>query len=194
MKKIITNTRTCRRFKNDKPIENKILRDLIDLARLGGSARNGQPWQYLIVNSENGCDKIFPHLGWAGYLPEWKGPVKNERPTAYLLCFLNNNWLKGPIREAYFDLGISTQNILLGATEHGLGGCRIASFSKQLASLFSFAEHLELCLVIALGEPAETVVIEDCENDNIKYWRDTKNIHHVPKRLLADVLLSYDKK
>ena len=111
MKKTIAKTRTYRRFKKDTPIESKVLQDLVELARLGGSARNGQPWQYLIVNSEKLCAKVFPHLGWAGYLPEWRGPDENELPTAYILCYLNNNWLKGPTKEAYFDLGISSQNI-----------------------------------------------------------------------------------
>lgn len=193
MNKTISETRTYRRFKKNRPIESKVLQDLIELARLGGSARNCQPLQYLIINSDKLCANVFPHLGWAGYLPDWKGPGEDERPAAYILCYINNNWLKGPTREAYFDLGIASQNILLGATELGLGGCRIASFSKQLSTMFSFAEHLELCLVIALGEPIETVVLEECKGDNIKYWRDAEKVHHVPKRLLADVLLTYDK-
>ncbi len=169
------------------------MEELIELARLGGSARNGQPWQYLSISSKEQCAQIFPHLGWAGYLTDWKGPVEGERPSAYILCYLNKNWLKGPIREAFFDLGISTQNILLAATEKGYGGCRIASFSPQLNDIFPFPQHLELYLVIALGEPAESVVIEACKDENIKYWRDADGIHHVPKRTLSDITLTLDK-
>ena len=91
------------------PISTATLYDLIDLARLGGSARNGQPWQYMIANSPVLCDKIFPYLGWAGYLTDWKGPIEGERPSAYILCLLNKNRLKGPESEAQFDLGIATQ-------------------------------------------------------------------------------------
>lgn len=189
MRKSIEATRTYRKFDADHFIESQILTELIDLGRLAGSARNCQPWKYLPVNESDLCDQIFPHLGWAGYLSDWKGPEKSERPTGYILCFLKREWLKGSDKEAYFDLGISSQNILLGATERGLGGCRIASFSPKLSSLFTFTEKLELHLVIALGSPAEKVVLEQCSGEDVAYWRDDKMVHHVPKRLLQDILL-----
>lgn len=190
MKEIIKKTRTYRRFDTSIKIDEKDLHELIELARLSGSARNCQPWQYLLINTEELCSQIFPTLGWAGYLTDWKGPVENERPTSYILCFLNKDWLIGTTREAFFDLGIATQNILLGATEKGYGGCRIASFSPRLKSLFPLPENLELSLVIALGKPAETVVLENCMDNDIKYWRDVEQIHHVPKRSLTDILLT----
>ena len=193
MKDIITATRTYRRFKEDSPISTAILQQLIELGRLGGSARNCQPWQYLPVNDLQGCTAIFPHLAWAGYLPDWKGPVEGERPVAYILCYLNSQWLKGSPQEAYFDLGIATQNMLLGATDAGLGGCRIGVFSPKLHDLYDFPEHLRLHLVIALGVPAETVILENSDSEDIKYWRDEKDIHHVPKRTLSDILLTSSK-
>ncbi len=189
MKDIITKTRTFRKFKSSVNITRETLEDLIELGRLGGSARNCQPWQYLLVTDEKQRADIFPHLGWAGYLSDWKGPDAGERPTAYILCYLNTQWLKGSHQEAHFDLGIATQNILLGATALGLGGCRIGAFNPNLAKLYDQPEHLELHLVIALGVPAEQVVIEECTGDEIKYWRDDNAVHHVPKRTLKDLLL-----
>jgi nitroreductase len=190
MKEIMAKTRTFRKFDPTKPVDVKIIEELIELGRLGGSARNCQPWQYALVTAEEQRQSLFPYLGWAGYLTDWKGPDESERPTAYILCYLNKTWLKGSMLEAHFDLGIATQNMLLGATAAGLGGCRIANISPKLAGLFPQPEHLELHLVIALGVPAEKVVIEECnDDDNIKYWRDGSHIHHVPKRALKDILL-----
>jgi len=47
---------------------------------------------------------------------------------------------------------------------------------------FKFEDHLEIKLVIALGKPKEQVVIEIVKNNNVKYWRDEQQIHHVPKK------------
>ena len=125
MKDIIAKTRTFRKFRPSANITRETLENLIDLGRLGGSARNCQPWQYLIVTAQHDCEAIFPYLAWAGYLSDWKGPDIGERPSAYILCYLNTQWLKGSQQEAHFDLGIATQNMLLGATSLGLSGCRI---------------------------------------------------------------------
>ena len=191
MREIIAKTRTFRRFFQKEAISSEVLSELLDLARLGGSARNGQPWQYMIINTPELCEKVFPFLGWAGYLSDWKGPVEGERPSAYILCLLNSNWLKGPESEAQFDLGVATQNLLLGAMENRLGGCRIGLFNPKLADLFDLPEHLAISLVVALGRPRETVIIEECKEDSdIKYWRDDDGVHHVPKRSLESCLIT----
>ena len=189
---LIERTRTIRRFEQDKRIDQTVLEELVNLARLGGSARNCQPWQYAIFTEPADCQKILPYLGWAGYLSDWKGPEPGEQPSAYVLCVLNRNWLKGSDKEAQFDLGIATQNLLLGSMEKGIGGCRIGAFSPKLSDIFKLSEHQELSLVVALGYPAEQVVIEACKDGDIKYWRDEGNLHHVPKRELSDIVVTLE--
>ena len=182
---LIRKTRSFRRFVEDEPIAMETMRYLVDLARLGGSARNVQPLKYVLVNSPALKAKIFPHLGWAGYLKEWTGPQEGERPAAYIVCLLDTRLSK----EADCDLGIATQNLLLGAAEKELGGCRIASLAPGLRDVFDLDDHLQVLQVIALGRPAETVFLnEQGPGEDIKYWRDTDQVHHVPKRPLQDII------
>jgi len=188
---LVATTRTCRRFVEYTPISSETLQQLIEMARLSGSARNGQPWQYMAINAPQLCSRIFPHLGWAGYLRDWKGPKPGERPAAYILCLLNHNWLKVSEKEAFFDLGIATQSILLGAASMQIMGCRIGSFSPRVNEIFTIPDHLSLELIIALGEPLEQVVLEEMRNtEDIAYWRDEQNVHYVPKRPLRDLLIT----
>jgi hypothetical protein len=35
----------------------------------------------------------------------------------------------------------------------------------------------------------EKVIIDDVEEGNIKYWRDSNKNHHVPKRSLSDLII-----
>lgn len=183
---LVRKTRSFRRFKEDEPVQMETLRFLVELARLGGSARNVQPLKYLLVNAPAVNAKIFPQLGWAGYLHEWPGPGAGERPSAYIICLLDSRLSS----EAECDLGIATQNILLGASEKGLGGCRIATFSPELKDVLGLDDHLQILLVLALGKPHEKVSLDEQETGkDIKYWRDADQVHHVPKRPLHNIIV-----
>lgn len=192
LKNLVRQTRTVRRFQEAKPLPPEMLHDLVDLARLGGSARNAQALKYMIITDEQQRQDLFPLLAWAGYLPHWPGPAAGERPPAYILCLLDSRVQKGPLTEAHFDLGIATQNLLLGAAAQGIFGCRIGAFvPARVQQLFNLPEQYSVLLVLALGYPAETVVLEEVgEDGDIRYWHDGQGIHHVPKRRLADVLVA----
>jgi nitroreductase len=183
---LIRNTRSIRRFQQSSPVDMETLRTLVELARIGGSARNVQPLKFMLVNAPDVNAKIFTQLGWAGYLKEWPGPEEGERPAAYIICLLDT----GLSNEAECDLGIATQNILLGATEKGLGGCRIASFSPKLKEILAIQDNFRILMVVALGTPVEQVFLDECgPGGDIKYWRDSAQVHHVPKRALKEVII-----
>jgi len=186
IKELVAKTRSFRRFHESEPVTMEVLYELIDLARLAGSARNVQPLKYLPVNTPKINNRIFPTLTWAGYLMDWPGPPAGERPAAYIVCLLDTTFSAS----ADCDLGIATQNILLGAAEKGLGGCRIASIAPGLREVLGLPEHLKILLVIALGRPKEEVVIDDLgPGRDIRYWRDEQQVHHVPKRALDEIVI-----
>ncbi len=185
---LVINSRSYRRFKQDKQIERETLWDLVELARLTPSARNRQPLKYFLSCDPDTNSKIFPCLGWAGYLKDWEGPAQGERPSAYIIVLGDTE----VSREFWCDHGIVSQTILLGAVEKGLGGCMIGTIDRELLREFLNLEvKLEILLVLALGEPDEKVVIEEVKEDkDIKYWRDGEGVHHVPKRHLKDIIVN----
>jgi nitroreductase len=186
LKDLILKNRSYRRFYQDEMVELETLHELIDLARLSPSARNAQPLKYFLSNSPELNDKIFPHLSWAGYLKDWPGPEKGEQPAAYIIV-LNDT----EISANYFcDDGIASQSILLGAVEKGLGGCIIGSLNRlQLQRELRLSDNLKIVHIIALGKPKEDVKVEEMKEDDIKYWRDVQQVHHVPKRDLKDIIV-----
>jgi nitroreductase len=187
IKDLIFQNRSYRRFHENYSVDENVLRDLIDLARLSASARNAQPLKYILSSDSKTNELIFPNLTWAGYLRDWSGPVEGERPSAYIIMLGDTS-----ITTNFFcDHGIAAQSILLGATEKGLGGCIIGSIKRdELRSIFQIPEKYEILQVIALGKPLEQVVIEPLpESGDTKYWRDKNNIHHVPKRSLEELIL-----
>ena len=186
-KDLVTQNRSCRRFDNSHKIDKSTLRELIELARNGASGANKQPLKYVICRDEQKNEAIFSCLGWAAYLKDWKGPVKEERPAAYIVILGDHS-----ISDNFFcDHGIAAQSILLGARTMGLGGCMFASINiKMLKEYLNIGEHLEPKLVVALGKPIEEIQIDELGQDgDIKYWRDETGVHHVPKRNLTDIII-----
>lgn len=191
IKQLVEQTRTVRRFKQEQAISEEVLKELIHCGGMSGSARNAQVLKYMLVTEPQQRERLFPMLGWAGYLSDWKGPEEGERPPAYIICLLDESLLKGSENEAHFDLGIATQSMLLAAAEKGIYGCRIANFSKNIEGKLNIPESLNIMLVTALGYPAEEVVLEQVGDDgDIKYWRDGAMVHHVPKRSLDEIIVS----
>jgi nitroreductase len=188
IRELITKNRTFRRFDQCQAIEAATLRELIDLARLGASAANLQPLKYLIACTPEKNAAIFPHLAWAGYLKAWDGPEEGERPAAYIIILGDTEIAKS----WNVDPGIAAQNILLGAAERGLGGCMIGAIQRDaLRETLAVPERYKIILAVALGKPAEEVVIETADaGSGIQYWRDEKGVHHVPKRPLDDIILA----
>jgi nitroreductase len=184
---IVRKNRSYRRFYQDVPVKLETLRELVDLGRLSASALNLQPLKYLLSCEPKKNALIFPNLGWAAYLKGWQGPEEGERPSAYIIM-LGDTEISQSVG---CDHGISAQSILLGATERGLGGCMIATVNrKELRKALEIESRYEIVLVIALGKPKETVVIEKIGPDgDVKYWRDGQGVHHVPKRALDDVII-----
>jgi len=184
---LVRRNRSYRRFRESEPITLDTLRELVDLARLSGSARNGQPLRYVLCCDPATNAAIYPCLAWAGYLTDWPGPDEGERPSAYVVVLTE----KGHGQAAAVDEGLALQNLLLGAVERGLGGCILGSVERgKVRAILDIPENYDILHVIALGVPAETVVLDEIGPDgDIKYWRDAQSVHHVPKRRLADIIL-----
>jgi nitroreductase len=184
---LIMKCRSYRRFYEDVEIEEKTLRELVDLARMSPSSANLQPLKFLLCNDPKTNALINDHLSWAGYLNDWDGPQEGERPSAYIFILGDNNIS----RSISVDQGIAAHSILLGAAERGLGGCIVASIKRrELRPLIDLSDQYEILLVVALGKPREEVIMESTGSDgDIRYWRDDKDIHHVPKRPLDELIL-----
>ncbi|MFC1999206.1 nitroreductase family protein [Chloroflexota bacterium] len=184
---LIEKNRSRRRFYETAPISVETLRELVDLARLSASAANLQPLKYVLSCDPDKNALIFPHLAWAGYLTDWPGPAEGERPSAYIIILGD----KEISSSAGCDHGIAAQNILLGVVEKELGGCIIASIQRDgLRRALTIPSRYDILLVLALGKPKEKTELETVgPSGDIKYWRNSEGVHHVPKRSLDDIII-----
>jgi nitroreductase len=186
IKDLILKNRSYRRFYEGEKIDTKTLEEFVDLARISSCGGNLQSLKYYLSNNETENEIIFNNIKWAAYLKDWDGPEKGERPSAYILM-LNDTEIS---KNLLWNHGIAATNILLGAVEKGLGGCMLGSVNKaNIANELKIDSRYEIVMVIALGKPKEIVKLEPMINNDVKYYRDENQVHHVPKRDLNDIIV-----
>jgi nitroreductase len=183
---LVRQARSTRRFDASQPIPTETVRQLVDIARVCPSGANLQPLRYRMVTEASECEAVFPFTAWAGALADWPGPDVKERPTAYIVACSSAGQPSPDV-----DLGIACQTIQLAASSMGYGGCMLGAIRReQIHAVLHLPEDMAVRLLVALGKPAETIVLEEVgENGDTRYWRTPDEVHHVPKRSLGDVLL-----
>jgi nitroreductase len=152
-------TRRSVRVYKSSPIPSQVLTDLVDCGRLAASAINIQPWEFVVVTSEQGRKAIANLTDHGRFIAGAAACIAVlSRETKYYLE----------------DGSAATQNILLAAHAHGLGGCWIAGDKKPYADavcrLLGAPEGLKLVSLIALGYPAETPSKEKRPLKDVLHW------------------------
>ena len=182
---IALKRRSIRRFKNIA-IPYEILEKCVNAARLAPSAANLQPLEYIIVDDEQLLPRVFDTLRWAKYIAPAGDPPLGHRPTAYIVVLIKRG--VGLENLENYDVGLAVENIILVAIEEGIGSCCVHSVGRdRLKELLNIPEDYIVSLVLALGYPDESPVVEEFR-ESPEYWKDRDNILHVPKRGLKDIL------
>jgi len=185
---LVRQARSYRRYDEKAPVEMETLRWLVGLARCCGSGTNKQPLKFVLScdRPTNAC--IFACTRWAAHLKDWSGPAEGERPAAYVVILGDTEISSG----VGCDHGIAAQTMVLGAAEKGLAACMIGSVDRRtLQESLDLPERYEILLVLALGKPGETIVLEDLPSGgDTRYYRDDQGVHHVPKRTVEELIVS----
>ena len=190
LKELVIKNRSYRGFDENYSFTREQLESYIDLTRYTASSVNAQPLKYKIVFEKNEVEAVRPLTRWARALPNMVLPHPNMHATAFIIICQDTD-ISPNLARYQKDIGIVAQTITLAAVEDGLGGCMIGNFTPdEVKETLNFAENLTPMLIIALGKPAEEIVIKEIDNgESTKYYRDENDVHYVPKRKLKDILI-----
>ena len=191
VKDLIVKNRSYRGYDESYKLTREQLMEYVDGARLSASSVNMQPLKYYIAYEKEDSDKIQCRIKWARQLPQMKLPHPGMCPTAFIVICQDKR-ISDNLNRFMKDVGIVAQSMLLLATEEGLGGCMIGNFDPgDIREGLELPDYLQPLLVVALGKPAETIVLTEVgEDGNTAYYRDENDVHYVPKRSLSDLLIN----
>ncbi|MDE7447407.1 MAG: nitroreductase family protein [Lachnospiraceae bacterium] len=176
----IYHRRSIRKY-SDKPVSKEMIVQIIDAGRMSPSAKNRQPWRYIVLGGENKSE-FLGHM-WKGILreeneramlpnsengiPDAKNTWKIMMQAPILIVILNTNG-KNPFDVIDSDsrfaeisdtlsIGASIENMLLKATEMNLGTLWIANTCYAYKEITEYLETTQqLVGAIALGYADES--------------------------------------
>jgi nitroreductase len=136
----IASRRETRRY-GERAIPPEAERRILDAGRLAGSAKNKQPWRFLVVESED----VRGRLAEAVFEPG------NVRGAQLVVAIVISG--KGPTS---FDAGRAAQNMLLAAWDLGVGGSPNGMPDRDAAGeILGVREGESPAIVLTFGYPAK---------------------------------------
>lgn len=145
----LLNRRSIRKF-SGAPVSREILNRLLEAGMYAPSARNYQPWHFVLITKKHLREKVCDFHPYASMLP--------EAAAGILVC----GDLGIEPNEAYINqnCAAATQNILLAAFAQGLGSVWLGLYPREdrvegARKLFGLPQHILPVSLIALGYPAE---------------------------------------
>ncbi|MFN0155804.1 MAG: nitroreductase family protein [Gaiella sp.] len=142
----IASRRDERRYRPE-PLQAGTVERILDAGRLSGSARNRQPWLFVIPES----DERRAELAASVYVPE------NVLTASFVVCVAVTG--RGPVA---FDAGRATQNMLLAAWNEGVSSCPNGLADAERASrALELSEDEVPQIVLSFGLPGRTRAAEE---------------------------------
>lgn len=142
---IIRTRRSIRKYLK-QVVDKEQIMQLLEAAMYAPSARNEQPWHFIVVNEREILNKITEIHPYAAML--------KDAPLA-ILVLADKNIEK---TEGYRvqDCSAATQNILLSAHAMGLASVWLGVYPRtermlEINKLFCLPQHIEAISIIALG-------------------------------------------
>ena len=170
---------SIRKYQN-RDVSDEMILDIIEAGRLAPSAKNRQPWKYIVFTGESKKELlgemekgINREENEKAFLPESRNGLADARNTlkimyeAPVIIMVMNTNGKDPFEPVNTDdriteicdtlsIGASIENMLLKATELNLGTLWIANTCFAYKELTEYlGENGQLTGAIALGYPDE---------------------------------------
>ncbi|MBT3261047.1 nitroreductase [bacterium] len=136
----------------DKAVSKEKIEQILTTAHLAPSAKNLQPWHFIVLQKPENKSKIYECYG-----RDWL----KQAPVILVVCANHQISWKRPMDNkdhSDVDVAIVIDHLTLAAAEQGLGSCWICMFDAQkCAQLFDLPEYMEPIALIPLGYPAKAM-------------------------------------
>ncbi len=142
--------RSVRQFEKNREIPQSDIDDILKIAMYAPSARNTQPWEFVVVKDKKMRDKIAEVHPYAKFL--------KDASLAIVVCGDTNQ----ETAPGYWvvDTSIATENLLLACHGRGLGACWCGVYPNEermndLKELLKLPDNIKPNALVVVGYPAK---------------------------------------
>jgi nitroreductase len=132
-----------------KPVSDEILNEVLEAGRLAPTAKNLQPFQFVVV-----CDQA----GLAALAKGYAAPWFAEAPVVIAICVEpSKGWTRDRTDGKNYceiDAAIAADHMTLAATDLGLGTCWVGAFDPAvIREALALPAGIEPLILLTLGQP-----------------------------------------
>ncbi len=144
---VVRNRRSVRKFWPEEVVWPDI-EEILDAAHLAPSAKNLQPWKFIIVRNEKRRRLLAQASG-----QEFIG----EAPVIVVACATGKGGFIGRYMESWpIDVAIAMDHLTLAAWNKNLGTCWIGDFDEnKIKEICSIPEEIRVVALTPLGYPVK---------------------------------------
>lgn len=138
------NRRPVRRFR-DRLVEPEIVNAVLEAARYASSAREAQPWRFVVVQEALARHEIA--------VAAFNHPHVKTAPVVIACCARIHSHVSGTGRQSFLmDLASATQTMMLTAADLGLQSSWIYGFREgTVREILAIPEHVPVVALFCLG-------------------------------------------
>ena len=172
---VVRARRSVRNY-SDRDVEDEKFDLLFEAARLAPSWANKQCWSYVLVKDKDKINKLAGRV-----LNSW---MKNSKAVIVACGDPKKSGSRNGMDYYLVDVAISMQQLVLTATDLGLGTCWIGAFDeKKVKQLLGIPKEIRVVALTPVGYPAKKTVRSKVTSKLVK----------ANKRKTIDKMVHYDK-
>jgi len=143
----VIRARTSAREFSDKDIEDEKITYVLECARLAPSWENKQCWRFIVVKNKETIEQIAK----TSIINRWL----RKSPVLIVACAdPTESGTKNFIEYFTVDVSIALEQLILAATDLGLGSCWIAGFNEEkIKELLEVPKRIRVVALTPLGYP-----------------------------------------
>lgn len=144
----INKRRSIRKYLETQ-IPQEVLEKILHAGRLAPSAKNQQPWRFVVVTDKEVKEKLVPACV--------NQAMVGEAGAVIAIVGVNPTYvMRAGFPAQIIDTGIALSHMCLAATSEGLGTCIIGAFlPEEVKKVLEVPEEYQVVQLLVVGYPAE---------------------------------------